>query len=321
MISDLPPLNAVRAFAAAARHQSFSRAAEELHVSHSAVSRHIKLLEEHLGVLLFERRIRQSVLTPAGQTFYEQVSMALAQIAHAATALTRSASRRKVTINVRPSFAVRWLIPRLPDFMAQYPDIHPEVVTSTRPPDLSREAFDVVVRRGQSGWSTNVQPHALLEDDLILVAAPSLLQSQSLDSPTDLLQHTLLTGRTRCSDWQDWAKQAGLTQLRTQPTLQFDHMHLVLQAAVDGLGVALCPTSLLGRDLSTGRLTCPFPSLRLPLIRYYYGVSQDAAAETQVFIDWMLSHIHQDAITLSSPDAPGPLQPVGSTPANGAHRQ
>jgi len=295
MISNLPPLNAVRAFAAAARHQSFSRAAEELHVSHSAVSRHIKLLEERLGVLLFERRTRQSLLTPAGQTFYEQVGMALAQIANAATALTRGASLRKVRINVRPSFAVRWLIPRLPNFMAQYPDIQPEVITSTLPPDQSREAFDVVVRRGRSGWSANVQPHALLEDDLVLVAAPSLLQILPLDSASDLVQHTLLTGRTRSSDWQDWARHAGITQLPAQPTLQFDHMHLVLQAAVDGLGVALCPTSLLGRDLSTGRLSCPFPSVRLPLTRYYYSVSQDAAPETQVFIDWMLSHIHQDA--------------------------
>lgn len=163
--------------------------------------------------------------------------------------------------------------------------------------------------------------HALLEDHLILVAAPSLLQSQPLESPNDLLQHTLLTGRTRSSDWQDWARQTGLAQLRTRPTLQFDHMHLVLQAAVDGLGVALCPASLLGRDLSTGRLTCPFPSFQLPLIRYYYGVSPDAAAETQVFIDWMQFHIHQDATTPLSPAAPEPLQPAGSTPANGVHRQ
>lgn len=295
MISDLPPLNAVRAFAAAARHQSFSRAAEELHVSHSAVSRHIKLLEEHLGVLLFERRTRQSLLTPAGQTFYEQVSVALAQIANAATALTRGASLRKVTINVRPSFAVRWLIPRLPNFMALYPDIQPEVVTSTLPPDQSRETFDVVIRRGQSGWSSNVQPQILLEDDLVLVAAPSLLQSVPLNSAHDLVHHTLLSGKTRSSDWQNWVEHAGIAQLRNQLILQFDHMHLVLQAAVDGLGVALCPASLLGKDLSTRRLICPFPSLRLPLTRYYYGVSQEAAAETQVFIDWMFSHIHQDA--------------------------
>ena len=295
MIFDLPPLNAVRAFAAAARHQSFSRAAEELHVSHSAVSRHIRLLEERLGVLLFERRTRHSLLTPAGQTFYEQVSVALAQIANAASALTRSASLRKVRINVRPSFAVRWLIPRLPNFMALYPGIQPEVITSILPPDQSREAFDVVIRRGQSGWSANVQPHVLMEDDLVLVAAPPLLQSKPLDSPHDLANHTLLTGRTRSSDWQDWARHAGIELLHTQPTLQFDHMHLVLQAAVDGLGVAQCPESLLARDLSTGRLACPLPSLRLPLVSYYYGVAQDAPPETQQFIDWMLSHIHQDA--------------------------
>ena len=113
MTNPLPPLNAVRAFAVAARHQSFSLAAEELHVSHSAVSRHIKLLEEHLGVLLFERRVRQSVLTPAGQRFYEQVSAGLAQIANAAAALKQHASLPTVKINVRPSFAMLWLMPRL----------------------------------------------------------------------------------------------------------------------------------------------------------------------------------------------------------------
>ncbi|MCM2463380.1 transcriptional regulator GcvA [Pseudomonas sp. CG7] len=290
MIANLPPLNAVRAFAAAARHQSFSRAAEELHVSHSAVSRHVKLLEERLGVLLFARRTRQSLLTPAGRVFYEQVSEALTLIANAANALTRNAGQRKVTINVRPSFAVRWLIPRLPDFMARHPDIKPEVVTSTRPPDPSRETFDVVIRRGDAGWSAEVQPTLLLEDDLLLVAAPSLLQSVPLENVHDLARHTLLSGRTRSNDWQDWVEHVGIDPLNNPPTLQFDHMHLVLQAAVDGLGVALCPASLLGRDLSNGRLACPLPALRMSLARYYYGVSGSAVAETQVFVDWLLTH-------------------------------
>lgn len=295
MIADLPPLNAVRAFAAAARHQSFSRAAEELHVSHSAVSRHIKLLEERLGAQLFERRTRQSVLTPQGKVFYEQVNEALTQIANAATALTRSAAQRKVTINVRPSFAVRWLIPRLPEFMALHPDIKPQVLTRTQPPDPSGETFDVVIRRGHSGWLPAIQPQVLLEDDLLLVAAPSLLQCVPLDSVHDLAWHKLLSGRTRSSDWQTWAKHVGIKRWGTPPTLQFDHMHLVLQAAVDGLGVALCPTSLLGKDLLTGRLVCPLPSLRLPLTRYYYGVSRDAVAETQFFVEWMFSQTQQPA--------------------------
>ena len=144
MITQLPPLNAVRAFAAAARHQSFSLAAEELHVSHSAVSRHIKLLEEHLGVLLFERRIRQSVLTPAGQHFFEQVSAGLAQIASAAAELRRQASRPAVKINVRPSFAMLWLNPRLAQFRALYPQIELQVVTQTQAP----------IRRGMASTSS-----------------------------------------------------------------------------------------------------------------------------------------------------------------------
>lgn len=296
MIADLPPLNAVRAFAAAARHESFSRAAEELHVSHSAVSRHIKLLEERLGVQLFERRTRQSVLTPAGQAFYEQVSMALRQIANAATALTRGAALRKVTINVRPSFAVRWLIPRLPGFMALYPEIQPEVVTSILPPDPARETFDLVIRRGRSGWSTAVQPQRLLEDEILVVAAPARMQETPLNSPQDLGRHTLLASRTRSTDWLKWAEYCDVPQLRNQPTLQFDHLHFVLQACVDGLGVALCPASLLGKDLANGRLVCPLPSLRQPLTRYYYGVAPQASADAQVFVDWMFARVHQDAL-------------------------
>ncbi|MGC5703609.1 transcriptional regulator GcvA [Pseudomonas sp. NFXW11] len=296
MITDLPPLNAVRAFAAAARHESFSRAAEELHVSHSAVSRHVKLLEEHLGVLLFERRIRQSVLTPAGQAFYEQVSLALSQIANAAVSLRRGAALRKVIINVRPSFAVRWLIPRLPQFMARYPQIQPEVVTSTQLPDPARETFDLVIRRGHSGWSRTLQPQRLLEDEILLVAAPSLLQDTALDSPKDLTRHSLLVSRTRASDWQRWLEHCGLKPLRNPPTLHFDHMHLVLQACVDGLGLALCPASLLAKDLASGRLVCPLPELRQPLPRYYYALAADAAPEAQGFIQWMLEQAQQDAL-------------------------
>ncbi|MGN8249307.1 transcriptional regulator GcvA [Pseudomonas sp. SMV7] len=295
MISDLPPLNAVRAFASAARHQSFSRAAEELHVTHSAISRHIRLLEEHLGTLLFERRNRQSLLTPTGRAYYQQVSLGLAQIADATQALTRASAARKVTINVRPSFAVRWLIPRLPDFMAQFPQIQPEVVTSTLAPDPSRETFDVAVRRGSSGWATSLEPNVLFADDLLLVAAPSLLKAIPVQAPTDVLRHTLLSGRTRSADWQTWCRLTGVDQARQQPALRFDHMHLVLQAAVDGLGLALCPASLLGSDLGSGRLCNPLPDLRMPLTRYYYGVPPGAAADTRVFIDWMFSRFQHDS--------------------------
>ncbi|WP_410481053.1 LysR substrate-binding domain-containing protein [Pseudomonas plecoglossicida] len=300
MLTQLPPLNAVRAFAAAARHQSFSRAAEELHVSHRAISRHIKLLEGRLGVALFERRTRQSVLTPAGQAFYEQVSQALAQIVNAANSLTQKGSPAKVTINVRPSFAVRWLIPRLPGFMQQHPGIHPEVLTSTLAPNAAREAFDVIIRRGNSDWSATVQPHPLMEDHLRLVAAPALLQALPITTPADLLAHTLLAGKTRPDDWLQWNRLAGLRKPGRQAVLTFDHMHLVLQAAVDGLGVALCPASLLGTDLASGRLTCPLPALRVPLTRYYFGLRHDATEQTRTFINWLFQQCEEDALPPAS---------------------
>ena len=303
MKNQLPPLNAVRAFAVAARHQSFRLAAEELHVSHSAVSRHIKLLEEYLGVLLFERRIRQSVLTPAGQRFYEQVSAGLSQIANAAAALKQHASLPTVKINVRPSFAVLWLTPRLADFVAQHPGIKPQLITQTQAPDQARDGFDVVIRRGRDDWAPAIEARPLFEDELLLVAAPSLIERLPLEDLTSLSRHTLLTVKARREDWHNWAMHFGQSQSATQVTRQFDHMHLALQAAVDGQGIALCPTSLLGTHLSSGRLICPLPELRLPLPRYYYGVAPDVTAQTRVFVEWMFARIAQDELHWHTPGA------------------
>jgi LysR family glycine cleavage system transcriptional activator len=294
MINQLPPLNAVRAFAVAARHQSFSLAAEELHVSHSAVSRHIKLLEEHLGVQLFERRVRQSLLTTAGQRFYEQVSAGLSQIANAAAALKQQASLPIVKINVRPSFAMLWLTPRLEDFMAQHPGIKPQVITQTQAPDHARDGFDVVIRRGRDDWAPAIEARALFDDELLLVAAPSLIGRLALEDLTALTRHTLLTAKARREDWHNWAMHFGQSQSATQRTRQFDHMHLVLQAAVEGQGIALCPTSLLGTHLLSGRLICPLPKMRMPLPRYYYGVAPDVTTPTRVFVEWLFARIQED---------------------------
>ncbi|MDX9669702.1 MULTISPECIES: LysR substrate-binding domain-containing protein [unclassified Pseudomonas] len=287
MKNQLPPLNAVRAFAVAARHQSFSLAAEELHVSHSAVSRHVKLLEEHLGVLLFERRVRQSLLTPAGQRFYQQVSAGLAQIADAAAELKQQAARPMVKINVRPSFALLWLTPRLADFTAQHPHIEPQVITQTQSPDPARDDFDIVIRRGRDDWAPSLEAQALFEDELVLVAAPALIERLPLANLAGLSAHILLTVRARREDWHHWAMHFGQGQSCTQVIRQFDYMHRVLEAAVEGEGLALCPTTLLGTHLSSGRLVCPLPDLRMPLPRYYYGIAPQASAHTNVFIEWL----------------------------------
>ncbi|HEY4371948.1 MAG TPA: transcriptional regulator GcvA [Burkholderiales bacterium] len=286
MASRLPPLNAVRAFAAAAQHLSFSRAAAELHVTHGAVSRQIKALEQHLGAALFERRVRQVLLTAAGQQFYAEVAPALAQIAGAAQAVALRAPARAVRINVRPSFAVRWLIPRLPAFVARYPGVEPQVVTSTADPARAADDFDVAIRRGLEGWD-RLPVQAFLEDEALIVGAPSLFAAHPVREPRDLARHTLLISRTRRQDWDDWKLHAGSARTRPASRLQFDHLHFVLQAALDGLGFAVAPLSLVSHDLAAARLTCPLPQLRLPLARHYYALAPNAAPESHCFTAWL----------------------------------
>ena len=283
----LPPLNALRAFLVAARHQSFSRAAQELNVTHGAISRQVCGLEEFLGVQLFERQIRKVLLTAEGQQLYAETSPAMEQIGAAARALMVRAPPRAVRINSRTSFSVRWLIPRLPDFVAHYPGIEPQLFTSLAPPDKAPEPFDIAIRRGVEGWPPAFKVRPFLEDELILVAAPSLAKAKPLRRATSLASHVLLTCKSRRQDWDDWKQHLGLMRLKPARRLQFDHIHLVLQAAVDGLGVALTPTSLLGTDVAQGRLVCPLPRLRLPLQSIYYGCAPGAGREMRLFADWL----------------------------------
>lgn len=283
----LPPLNALRMFLVAARHLSFSRAAVELNVTHGAVSRQVRSLEDHLGVALFERQIRQVSLTAEGQQLFAETAPAMEQIAAAARAVTVRAPVRAVRINVRPSFAVRWLIPRLPDFVAHHPGIAPQLITSLAPPQKAPEPFDIAIRRGVEGWPSAVKAQPFLEDELIAVAAPSLLKQKPIVEPKSLAQHTLLVVKTRKQDWDDWKMHVGLPRLRPASRLQLDHSHIVLQAAVDGLGFAITARSLLGTDVAQGRLVCLLPELRMPLPPMYYGCAPGVGRETQLFADWL----------------------------------
>ena len=294
-----PPLNAVRAFAAAARHQSFTRAAAELHVTHSAVSRQIKSLEDFLGVALFERRVRQVTLSAEGQQFFAEVGPALEQIRAAAQAVRGQAPARTVRINVRPSFAVRWLIPRLPAFVERHPDIEPQVVTSTIEPAQAMGSFDIAVRRGLEGWPSSIRVRPFLEDEVLLVGAPALFRSQPLGDLRALASHILLSAKTRNDDWDDWKKQVGAPRMKPAGRLQFDHLHFVLQAAVDGLGVALAPTSLVAHDLASGRLQAALPAMRMALGRYYYGLAPQAPPEAQCVADWFEEEMRRAGLSPS----------------------
>ena len=197
---------------------------------------------------------------------------------------------RSVRINVRPSFAVRWLIPRLPDFVAQYPGIEPEVITSTVAPARSTASFDVAVRRGLQGWAPSLQVRPWLEDEALVVGAAARFASRFARrsiTAQELAAEVLLSSRSRKGDWDDWARAAGIGRLRGSTRLHLDHLHLILQAALDGLGVALAPRSLLAWDLDQRRLVALLPEHRLPLERYYYGLAPDAPAEAQIFVKWL----------------------------------
>jgi LysR family glycine cleavage system transcriptional activator len=283
----LPPLNALRAFLVAARHLSFSRAAQELNVTHGAISRQVRGLEEFLGVALFERQVRQVALTAEGQQLYAETAPAMEQIAAAARSLMVRAPARTVRINARTSFSVRWLIPRLPDFVARHPGIEPQLVTSLAPPEKSPEPFDIAIRRSVEGWPTAIKAQPFLEDELIVVAAPSLLKKKPIVEPKSLAQHTLLVCRTRKQDWDDWKAHVGLGRVRPVQRLQLDHSHIMLQAAVDGLGFAITARSLLGTDVAQGRLVCPLPGLRLPLPAMFYGCAPGVGRETHLFAEWL----------------------------------
>ncbi len=291
----LPPLNAVRVFAAAARHASFTRAADELGVTHGAVSKQVRLLEEHLGVPLFTRGVRQVALTAAGRELLAEAAPALERIAAAAVRLRRDAARADgggiVRVNARPSFALRWLIPHLPAFMAAHPGVRPDVVTSTaEPARLPAGSFDVVVRRGRSGvaWPKGMQARSFLRERAVPVAAPALLARLPVHRAEDLAGHTLLHTATRDADWATWLARAGVPGLRPAGELRFEHLQFALQAALDGLGVALGPLAMVAADLAAGRLARVLPrGPGLALEPYCYGIPADAGPSAWAFAGWL----------------------------------
>jgi LysR family glycine cleavage system transcriptional activator len=294
----MPPLNAVRAFAAAARHNSFTRAADDLGVTHGAVSKQVRLLEDHLGLPLFVREVRKVSLTQHGRELLTEVAPALERIGNVAARLRRTAVTRDaggtVRINARPSFALRWLIPHLPTFMAAHPDIKPEVVTSTaEPAALSPGGYDVAIRRGDGRsqrrtWPEGMVPFPFLRERARPVACPELLSRCPVRRAEDLTKHTLLHTATRDGDWKAWLTRAGVPSLEPAGELQFEHLQFALQAALDGLGIALAPLSLVASDLAAGRLV-PLPprAPSLMLEPYCYILAPEAGPTSRTFADWL----------------------------------
>jgi LysR family transcriptional regulator, glycine cleavage system transcriptional activator len=291
----LPPLNAIRAFEAAARHASFARAANELGVTHSAVSKQIRALEADLGRPLFIRATRQVNLNAAGRELMAEVAPALQRIGAIATALRQgpSAETGEVRINTRPSFALRWLIPNLPGLVRAHPGIEPRVITSTLDPArLSPPGFDIAIRRATLGhgafWPEGMKPRAFLREGASPVAAPALLAERPIQRPEDLRGHVLLHTATRPEHWEEWLTLAGCSGLRPAGELSFDHQQFTLQAAIDGMGLAMGLSVLAAADLVAGRLVPALPGgPRLRLEPYCYVLSTHAPGIAQRFAAWL----------------------------------
>ena len=288
MVRRLPPLNAVRAFEAAARHESFSKAAEELNVSHAAISRHVRGLEERLGVLFFRTAKRGVELTEDGQDYLKAVSPALDTIAEATDALS-DWPEGVVYITCEPTFAVKWLMPRLGEFQEQNEAVEISIDSSPALADLKRHEFDLAIRFGNGKWSG-------LEADLVSnakvypVGSPRLLRKAGeITSPLDLCKLKLLHEDEDGWMWRHWFAAAGVPDVHLPPFPGPLSTALAIEAAAAGQGVALLSDDLAARDLEEGRLV-RFHETGMDFGGYYLVYLKSALRQRAVrtFRDWLL---------------------------------
>lgn len=258
MTWQIPSLSALRTFEAAARHMSFTKAAEELHVTQSAVSRQVAQTEEYLGMLLFQRVRQRLVLTEAGQHYAGAVRQALEQMQAATVSLImHKGAGGTLNIATGAAFATRWLIPRLARFNQAHPDIVVNLATRDIPFDLERERFDAAFHYGSSHWP-DIVSEPLVGFGVSVVCSPEYLAGRpAVRTPADLRHHVLLQHTRRADQWRQWFDAAGVTGVDPFAGPRFEHYYMVTQAVLAHLGFGLLPTLLVQDDLASGRLVDP----------------------------------------------------------------
>ncbi len=256
----LPPLNTLRIFETAARCGSFSEAAKELGITHGAVSRQIKVLEEWLGQALFMREGKRCKATDHARAFATEISASFDLIADATTRFGRSPGSRIVRINAQTTLATRWLLPRLAAFTERHPDIEIAVTTSHSHDLKGQFGFDILIRREtpqRPEWRS-FERIPLFTEQLTLLAAPALLQRQPLTTLSDLASYVFISSQSRVGEWESWLEAAGVADLRGKRYQRFDHYHVCLQAIVEGIGVGIGGLPTLAHELQQQRLVAPF---------------------------------------------------------------
>ncbi|MDE5440381.1 transcriptional regulator GcvA [Bradyrhizobium sp. CSA207] len=293
MTARLPSLNGLRAFEAAARHLSFTLAAAELNVTQTAISHQIRRLEEELGLRLFIRQNRALALTPEARDYLPGVRAAFNDLRLATDRLLRKDDDKVLTVSTLASLAAKWLLPRLTDFQEQHPGIDVRITTSTSLVDFQRDNVDAAIRYGRGQWP-GLRADWLMADELFPVCSPSLLRGDNpLRRPEDLKNHPLLhTSNANSDDWRLWLTAAGLpADLAKQPGITFDMIFMTIQAAIDGIGVAMGRTSYVQDDIAKGRLVVPF-KIALPADAGFYVVAPDGRREAPklaAFRQWVVA--------------------------------
>ena len=294
MNAHLPPLSALRAFEAAARHMSFSKAADELHVTPAAVSHQIHALEQDLGVTLFHRMNRAIELTASGRVLVPGLTEAFASIQSSVRRLRAHNDTGTLTVTASPSFAAKWLVLRLHRFQEQHPEIDVRISATDAVVDLTKGDFDIAIRYG-AGRYPGLEVELLLKNEVFPACSPQLLaKGLPLRAPQDLPAHALIHDQAIEPDplvptWSMWLKAAGVDKIPPATGLSFNNMHLALDAAVAGHGVVLAQSTIAAADLAAGRLVRLF-SLALPDQFAYYIVTVPGALErpkVRAFRDWL----------------------------------
>ncbi|WP_263408343.1 transcriptional regulator GcvA [Terriglobus tenax] len=285
----LPSLNAIRSFEAAARHRSFTRAAEELHVTQGAISRMVAALEEEIGVKLFHRNGRQLELTTNGKDYYTQVGEALDRIDRATRSIKNDDAGRTLSIATLPTFAFRWLVPRLADFEKKYRGITADLTTANSFHDFNFNAVDVAICYGAGQWPGCVSTF-LMAEEIGVFCSPSYLRSRgALQGPRDLLPLRRLQHTTRPAAWNAFLSEHGIKTNVDSDGPGFEHIFMLLEAAAAGMGLALVPRFLAQDDVAQGRLVQAIPQTMLSQDSYYlvHAKSHGAFRKVKLFKEWL----------------------------------
>jgi len=286
----MPSYNALRAFVAVAKHGNLKDAANELFVSPSALSHQIKNLEDNLNKNLFIRNKYGLTLTPAGELIYQDLSDAFSNISKAIDKIRTTGHRDILNISMLSTFAMRWFIPRLSDFQKQSPDIEIRISTSVDEVDFEREDMDCAIRSGHGLWQ-GLHAEYLFTETFTPVCSPKL--AALLNTPNDLASQTLLHAHLRPDDWQVWFKALKL-KVSIEHEQTFETRNFAIQAAIDGVGIAIVDPSLITEELKSGRLIIPFSQTMADKNAYYLVYPQSADnPHIQHLHQWLKQQLNQ----------------------------